>query len=49
MKCAPGMEGPFETTGTTNSEFMRKFIDLAEPEHKMYVLTADIVYKYKTR
>jgi predicted small metal-binding protein len=45
MKYNLGMDGPFEATGTTNGELMRECIDHAEPQHKMYILTADIIYK----
>jgi len=43
-----GSDDPSEATGTTNCEIMKKYIDLAEPEHKMNSLTADIIYRYKT-
>jgi predicted small metal-binding protein len=40
-----GIDCPFEAHGTTNHELMRKFIDHAEPAHKMHVLSADVIYK----
>jgi len=40
-----GMDCSFETTGTTESEIMKKFIDHAESAHNMPVLTADIMLK----
>jgi len=40
-----GIDCPFEAHGTTNPELMRKFIDHAEPAHKMHVLSADIIFK----
>ena len=43
-----GMDCSFETTGTTNGEIMRKFIDHAQSAHNMPVLTADIILKVKT-
>jgi predicted small metal-binding protein len=40
-----GIDCPFEAHGTTNHELMRKFIDHAEPAHKMHVLSADVIFK----
>jgi predicted small metal-binding protein len=40
-----GIDCPFEAHGTTNHELMRKFIDHAEPTHKMPVLSADVILK----
>jgi len=40
-----GIDCPFEAYGTTNHELMRKFIDHAEPAHKMHVLSADLIFK----
>jgi predicted small metal-binding protein len=40
-----GIDCPFEAHGTTNPELMRKFIDHAEPAHKMHVLSADVIFK----
>jgi predicted small metal-binding protein len=48
MECTPGMNRPFDATGTIKSDLMKKCFDLAQPEHKMYSLTADIVYKIQT-
>jgi predicted small metal-binding protein len=45
MECTPGMNKPFDATGPIKSELIKKCFDLAQPEHKMYTLTADIVYK----
>jgi predicted small metal-binding protein len=42
-----GMDCSFETTGTTNNEIMKKFIDHAESAHNMPVLTADVLLKVK--
>jgi predicted small metal-binding protein len=42
-----GMDCSFETTGTTNNEIMKKFIDHAESAHNMPVLTADVILKVK--
>jgi len=40
-----GMDHSFELTGTNEREIMRKFIDYAETELKMPVLTADTIYR----
>jgi predicted small metal-binding protein len=40
-----GMEYSFELTGTNQREVMRKFIEYAETELKMPVLTADTIYR----
>jgi predicted small metal-binding protein len=40
-----GMDYSFEMTGTNEREVMRKFIDYAETELKMPVLTADTIYR----
>jgi predicted small metal-binding protein len=40
-----GIDCPFEAHGSTNHELMRKFIDHAEPAHKMQVLSADVIFK----
>jgi len=40
-----GMDCTFETTGTTESEILKKFIDHAESAHNMPVLTADVIFK----
>jgi len=40
-----GMEYSFELTGTNEREVMRKFIEYAETELKMPVLTADTIYR----
>ena len=40
-----GMDCSFETTGTTDGEIMKKFIDHAESAHNMPVLTADVLLK----
>jgi len=40
-----GIDCPFEAHGATNHELMRKFIDHAEPAHKMPVLSADFIFK----
>jgi predicted small metal-binding protein len=47
-----GMDCSFKTTGTTDSEimkkFIKKFIDHAESVHNMPVLTADVIFMVKT-
>jgi hypothetical protein len=43
MKCTPGMDGASDVTGP--AKLVREYGDPSEPEHKMYCLTADIVYK----
>ncbi|MFY9799674.1 MAG: DUF1059 domain-containing protein [Methanoregula sp.] len=40
-----GMNYSFELTGTNEREVMRKFIDYAETELKMPVLTADTILR----
>ena len=40
-----GIDCPFEAHATTYHELMRKFIDHAEPAHKMHVLSADVIFK----
>jgi predicted small metal-binding protein len=40
-----GMDHSFELTGTNEREVMRKFIEYAETELKMPVLTADTIYR----
>lgn len=40
-----GIDCPFEAHGSSNHELMRKFIDHAEPAHKMQVLSADVIFK----
>ena len=42
-----GMDCAFETTGTTDSEILKKFSDHAESVHHMPVLTADVIFKVK--
>ena len=42
-----GMDCSFETTGTTDSEIIKKFIVHAESVHSMPVLTADVIFKVK--
>ena len=39
------MDCSFETTGTTDSEIVKKFIDHAQSAHNMPVLTADVLLK----
>jgi predicted small metal-binding protein len=41
------MDCSFETTGTTDSEIMKKFIEHAKSAHNMPFLTADILLKVK--
>jgi predicted small metal-binding protein len=46
LKCRDlGMDSSIELTGTDEQEIMRKFIDYAETELKMPVLSADIIYR----
>jgi predicted small metal-binding protein len=40
-----GMGDSFELTGTNEREVMRKFINYAETELKIPVLTADTIYR----
>ena len=40
-----GIDYSFEMTGTNERGVMRKFIDYAETELKMPVLTADTIYR----
>jgi predicted small metal-binding protein len=42
-----GMDCSFETTGTTEREIIKKFIEHAESVHNMPVLTADVIFKVK--
>jgi predicted small metal-binding protein len=42
-----GMDCSFETTGTTDCEIVKKFIDHAVSAHNMPVLTADVMLKVK--
>ena len=37
MECIPGKNRPFDATGTIKSELIKKYFDLAQPEHKMIV------------
>ena len=37
-----------EVTGVASSGIMGTYIDHTEPEHKLHILTADIIYRYKT-
>ena len=39
------MDCSFETTGTTDSEIVKKFIDHAQSAHNMQVLTAEVLLK----
>ena len=40
-----GMDSSFELTGTNEQEILRKFINYAETELKMPVLTADTIFR----
>lgn len=40
-----GIDCPFEAHGSTKPELMRKFIEHAEPAHRMEVLSADVIFK----
>lgn len=37
-----------EATGVTSGRITGTYIDYTEPEHKLHILTADIIYRYKT-
>jgi len=45
MKCTPEIDRASDAAGPPASQLTGQFGDLAEPEHKMQCLTADIVYK----
>lgn len=45
MKCTPDIDRASDAIGFTNDGLIRQYGDLTEPEHKMYCLTADIIYK----
>lgn len=45
LKCTPGIDRAPDMAGTAKNELIRQCVDLAEPEHKMYCLTADIIYE----
>jgi predicted small metal-binding protein len=40
-----GMQCTFVATGATVQEIMRKFIEHADPEHDMPVLSAEIIHR----
>ena len=40
-----GIDCPFEAHAITDQELMRKFIDHAESDHKMQVLSADVILR----
>jgi predicted small metal-binding protein len=40
-----GLDCSHQTTGTTNNEILRNFIEHAGTAHHMDVLTADILYR----
>ncbi len=40
-----GMDCSFETSGTTDREIMKNFIDHAESAHNMPVLTAEVILR----
>ena len=42
-----GIDCSFETTGTTNSEIMKKCSDHFASAHNMHVLTADVIFMVK--
>jgi len=42
-----GMDCSFKTTGKTDTEIIKKFIDHSESAHNMPVLTADVIFKVK--
>ncbi len=42
-----GMDCSFETTGTTDSEILKKFIEHAKSAHNMPVLSAEVMLKVK--
>jgi predicted small metal-binding protein len=40
-----GMDCEFETTGLTENDIIKKFIQHAESVHQIPVLTADVIFK----
>jgi predicted small metal-binding protein len=42
-----GMDCSFKTTGATDRDIMKRFIDHAQSAHNMPVLTADVIFKVK--
>ena len=42
-----GMDCSFRTTGATDQEIMKRFIDHAQSAHNMPVLTADVIFKVR--
>jgi predicted small metal-binding protein len=40
-----GIECTYELNGSDEREIMKQFIDHAESEHKMSVLSADVIYR----
>ena len=45
MRCTPGTDLLSEPPGLMIGEQVKSYIDPAAPECRMYVLTADIIYK----
>ncbi len=45
MRYAPGIDLLSEPPGRMFGEHVKTCIDPAEPERRMYVLTADIIYR----
>ncbi len=48
MERTPDSNNRPEVTGVTSDRIMGTYIDHTEPEHKLHILTADIIYRYKT-
>jgi hypothetical protein len=46
IKFISGTDGQSVQPGATNGRTIKKYTDYAEPEHKMNILTADIIYQY---
>jgi hypothetical protein len=46
IKYPSGTDGQTVQPGATNSRIIKKNTDYTEPEHKMNILTADIIYRY---
>ena len=45
LKYAPGIDPAFEPPGIMVGEHIKSSGDPTEPECRMYILTADIIYK----
>jgi len=45
LKYTPGTDPAFEPPGIMAGEHIKPYSDPTEPECRMYILTADIIYK----